>query len=185
MVQWGSLGFLGFLVLGCFFIGAYFLGAYFWGAYFWGAYFCGAYFWGAYFCNDHFSDEFLSQIFVTLLYEEIMWPIFGYTLDCLTIVSFGVPSILFPFDLIVLSLGLFCIFRASNGLMLRCKGLLKFVPFASFSNTVRFFIKFVSRADSSNLHQPTKWPRKQKMQPLKSFWNKPPSNPATFEQERP
>ena len=31
------------------------------------------------------------------------------------------------------------------------------------SSTLRFFIKFVSRVDSSNIHQPTKWPRKQKM----------------------
>ena len=32
-----------------------------------------------------------------------------------------------------------------------------------FSYTLRFFIKFVSRADSSNIYRPTKWPRKQNM----------------------
>ena len=44
-------------------------------------------------------------------------------------------------------------------------------------HTVRFFIKFVSWVVSPNIYRPTKWPRKQKIKPLKSFWNKPPSNP--------
>ena len=35
--------------------------------------------------------------------------------------------------------------------------------------TLRFFIKFVSRTFSSNIHQPTKWPRKQKHVALEKF----------------
>ena len=31
------------------------------------------------------------------------------------------------------------------------------------SNTLRFFIKFVSQADSSNIYRPSEWTRKQKM----------------------
>ena len=51
--------------------------------------------------------------------------------------------------------------------------------------TLRFFFKFVSWANNSKSYSPSKWPRKQKNQPLKSFWNKPASNPATFDQVRP
>ena len=47
--------------------------------------------------------------------------------------------------------------------------------------TLHFFIKFVSQAYSSNTYPPSEWTRKQIVQPLKSFWNKPPSNPTTFE----
>ena len=48
-----------------------------------------------------------------------------------------------------------------------------------------FFFKFVSRANSSNSYPPSKRLKMQKMWPLKSFWNKPPSNPASFEQRGP
>ena len=49
------------------------------------------------------------------------------------------------------------------------------------------FKHFAHCSSSSNsfLGQITQKPRKQKMWPLKIFWNKPPSNPVAFEQERP
>ena len=56
---------------------------------------------------------------------------------------------------------------------------------AEGGHTLRFFSKFVSWANNSKIYQPNEFPRKQKNHPLKSFWNKPPSNPANFEQERP
>jgi hypothetical protein len=40
------------------------------------------------------------------------------------------------------------------------------------SHTLRFFFKFVSLAYCSKTHRPNESPRKQKMLPWKSFWNK-------------
>ena len=47
--------------------------------------------------------------------------------------------------------------------------------------TLHFFIKFVSWADSSNIHRPSKWTWKYIA--LEKLMNKPPSKPATFQQE--
>ena len=58
--------------------------------------------------------------------------------------------------------------------------------FSEVPITLLFFYKFVLLANNSKSCPPTKWPRQQKCSPWKVFeTNKPPSNPATFEQERP
>ena len=46
--------------------------------------------------------------------------------------------------------------------------------------TLRFFFKFVSQAYCSKIHRPNESPRKQKMLPWKSFWNKITLKPLDF-----
>ena len=47
-------------------------------------------------------------------------------------------------------------------------------------HTLRFFFKFVSRVYCSKIHPPNESPRKQKMLPWKSFWNKTTLKPLDF-----